>query len=253
MIPLKNELIILKFGTTSVCNTETLAIREDWIQTVAEDVKQLIEEGNQVVIFTSGGLATGRKNFKRHDNKSSLLQNKNLLGALGLSELLFKWQQNFELVGLQAAGLTIREEDVATTAIIDLIQEMLVHGIIPVINENIPLQTGFNNDELAATVCKAIKATKFILFTDTDGVFTDNPKTNPNAEHLDLLNINELNIKFNKNSLCLGTGGMEAKLIAASKIKKIGIDTIITNGVDLHPILNLNHQQKYTLLENDEL
>ena len=107
MIHLENELIVLKFGTSSVCDSETLAIREDWIQTVAKDVKQLIEQGNQVVIFTSGGLATGKKNSQNHANKKTLLQNKPLLGALGLSELLFKWQQNFAVVGLPAACLTI--------------------------------------------------------------------------------------------------------------------------------------------------
>lgn len=248
---LENELIVLKFGTSSVCNTETLAIRGDWIQTVAEDVKRLIEQGNQVVIFTSGGLATGKKRIGRQDNKEVIFQNKNLLAALGLSELLFKWQQNFELVGLPAACLTIREEDVATTAVIELIQEMLAQGIIPVINENIPLQTAFNNDELAATVCRQLKATKFILFTDTNGVFTDNPKTNPTAKHFKTLNINELNIDFNEILLTLGNGGMEAKLVAASKIKRLGIDTVITNGIDLHPISNLKNPQKYTLLLNE--
>ena len=128
---------------------------------------------------------------------------------------------------------------------------MLAQGIIPVINENIPLQTAFNNDELAATVCKQLKATKFILFTDTNGVFTDNPKTNPTAKHLKTLNINELNIDFSEILLTLGNGGMEAKLVAASKIKRIGIDTIITNGVNLHPISNLKYTQKYTLLLNE--
>lgn len=252
MILLKNELIVLKFGTTSVCDQETLAIREDWIQTVAKDVRQLVNQGNQIVIFTSGGLATGRKRIQRQSITQEVLADKNILGALGLSELLFKWEQNFTKIGLSAAGLVIRKEDVSGTSIIKVIRNMLDHGIIPIINENIPLQTNFNNDELAATVCQALEATKFILFTDTDGVYSDNPKTNPNAKRLNTLNINELNIKFNKNSLPLGSGGMEAKIIAASKIKRLGIATIITNGVDFHPISNLNKQQKYTLLENDK-
>lgn len=245
----KNELIVLKFGTTSVCDTKTLAIREDWIQTVAEDVKQLLDQGNRVVIFTSGGLATGRKKVRGMNEK--LLHNKRLLGALGLSELLYTWQKNFELFGLSVACLTIREEDV-TTEVIELIREMVSMGIIPIINENIPLQSHFNNDELAATVCQSVDATKFVLFTDTDGVYTDNPKTNPMAKHLNALNINALNIEFNEGALSLGSGGMEAKIIAASKIKRLGIDSIITNGVDLYPIQNLKNTEKYTLLINEK-
>ncbi len=89
------------------------------------------------------------------------------------------------------------------------------------------------------------------MFTDTNGVFSDNPKTNPTAKHLKTLNINELNIDFNEILLTLGNGDMEAKLVVASKIKRIGVDTIITNGVDLYPISNLKNAQKYTLLLNE--
>jgi len=91
--------------------------------------EELIANGNRVIIFSSGGLATGKKRGKNALKDNLLLQNKNLLGALGLSELLFKWQKSFDKVGLPSATLTIREEDIETTPICKLIAEMIENGI----------------------------------------------------------------------------------------------------------------------------
>jgi len=245
----KKRLIVLKFGTTCVCNVDTLQIREDWMQSVAKDVKELIEAGNRVIIFSSGGLATGKKRGASYIKDEVLLQNKNILGALGLSELLFRWQKNFNTVGLPTATLTIREEDIESTSICNLITKLVDNGITPIINENIPLQTSFNNDELAAMICQRSNASQFILFTDTDGIFTDNPKTNPDAKHLKEININETNIILDDKNSGLGSGGMKSKLKSAIKVKKTGIETIIANGTDIHPIQNLKIIGKFTTLK----
>lgn len=246
----KNELIVLKFGTTSVCNVDTLEIREDWMHSVAIDIRELIAQGNRVVIFSSGGLATGIKRGRRSLQNDLLLENKNLLGALGLSELLHTWQKCFDKINLPTTTLTVREEDIETTPVCDLISDMTMHGIVPIINENIPLQTSFNNDELAAKICSRLHASKFVLFTDTDGIFTDNPKTNPNARHLKEININALSISVAEEESSLGSGGMKAKLKSAAKVKRQGIETIIANGVDLHPLRNLEIAEKHTILKS---
>lgn len=242
-------MIVLKFGTTSVCDVDTLEVREDWIQSVAKEVKSLLEAGEQTVIFSSGGLATGRKRLQEQLPVEQLFKNKNLLGAVGLSELLFKWQKNFELVGVPTATLVIREEDLALTEVCELIKMMAGNGIIPIINENIPLQSHFNNDELAAKICRLLNADQFVLFTDTDGVFTDNPKTNPQAKHLQEINIYDVNIGLEQQQAGLGSGGMKAKLASAIKVRQEGIATIITNGTDFYPIRNLQNEAKCTGLE----
>ena len=245
----KKQRIVLKFGTASVCNVDTLEIREDWIQSVAYDVKELLDTGTEVIIFSSGGLATGKKRGHPFLTDQQL-QNKNLLGAIGLTELLYKWQKNFDFTGLPAATLAIREEDVSTTSVCALIVEMVSNGIVPIINENIPLQNDFNNDELAATICQNLNASQFVLFTDTDGIFTDNPKTNPDARHLKTIDINDVNVNLGGETSGLGSGGMKAKLASAIKVKKTGVDTMIANGTDLHPLKNLKIEGKYTLLRN---
>lgn len=246
---IENELIVLKFGTTSVCDNKTLVIKEKWIQTVAEEVKKLIEQGNKVVIFTSGGLATGKKIAEKNFLNKKLLKNKNLIGALGLGKLLYKWQENFDVMGVQTATLTIRNEDLDTTSVCNIIIEMVKNKIVPIINENIPLQSNFNNDELAANVCKRIAASKFVLFTDTNGIYSDNPKINPNAKHIKELNIENINIGLSEDNNSLGSGGMHAKLNSAIKVYNQGIKTIIANGTNLYPLSNLKNRDKFTVLK----
>ncbi|MEM7297317.1 MAG: hypothetical protein AAF391_03525 [Bacteroidota bacterium] len=244
----KKLLTVLKFGTTSVCDSSTLAIRDNWMLTVAEDVKDLLTHGQGVLIFSSGGLATGKKRAIKSNLNQEILLDKNTLGAIGLSELLFKWQQAFDRVGLSTATLTITEDDVTNTPVCSLIERLLDQGITPIINENIPLQTSFNNDELAARICNELAAERFVLFTDTDGIYTDNPKTNPDAEHLQSVNINDLNLNVDDQNAGLGSGGMKAKLEAAIKVKRTGTRTIIANGVDMHPLRNLGNAEKCTIL-----
>ena len=94
-----------------------------------------------------------------------------------------------------------------------------------------------------------MNASQFVLFTDTDGIFTDNPKINSNAKHIQEIKINEIDIVLSDVSSGLGSGGMKAKLAAAISVKKLGIDTMIANGTDLHPLRNLVNKEKHTLLK----
>lgn len=245
---LENELIVLKFGTTSVCDSDTLEIREDWIKTVAKDIKELQERGNKLIVFSSGGLATGKKNLSKKETDSSLMESKKILGVLGLSELLYKWQKNFETEELLAATIAMRNTDIDSTNVCELIQTLIGHGIVPIINENIGLQEKYDNDGLASQICRKIGATLFVLFTDTDGVFTDNPKSNPDAKHIKQLKIDTKGIVVDENENGLGTGGMKAKLQSAIQVKKGGIKTIIANGTSFHPVENLKKSDRYTEL-----
>lgn len=245
---LENELIVLKFGTTSVCDSDTLEIREDWIKTVAQDIKELQAQGNKVIVFSSGGLATGKKNLSKKGTDSTLMESKKILGVLGLSELLFKWQKNFEAEGMLAGTIAMRSQDIESTKVCELIQTLIGHGIVPIINENIGLQEKYDNDGLASQICTKVGATLFVLFTDTDGVYTDNPKSNPDAKPIKQLKIDMKGIIVDENENDLGSGGMKAKLQSAIQVKRGGIRTIIANGTSFHPLNNLKNSGRYTEL-----
>ena len=118
-------------------------------------------------------------------------------------------------------------------------------GVVPIINENDSvafdeISIG-DNDNLSALTAVLWSADLLILFSDIDGVYTDNPKTNPNAELVDLVvDINQLrsNIKVGSAN-SFGTGGIETKIEAAEKVTAYGIPMILANGSHLLALENL--------------
>ncbi|MBR6342025.1 MAG: glutamate 5-kinase, partial [Treponema sp.] len=109
-------------------------------------------------------------------------------------------------------------------------------GVIPIINENDSvsydeIKIG-DNDNLSALTAILWSADMLIVFTDEDGIYTDNPKTNKNAKFIETVeNIDELRkmIKIGETN-SFGTGGIETKLQAAQKVNEYGIQMLLANG-----------------------
>jgi len=129
-------------------------------------------------------------------------------------------------------------------------------GVVPIINENDSvafdeISIG-DNDNLSALTAVLWSADLLVLFSDIDGVFTDNPKTNPKAELIEsVANISELRTNIiigDTNSF--GTGGMETKIEAAEKTTAYGIPMILANGSKEQALIRLaNGELKATLFE----
>ena len=125
--------------------------------------------------------------------------------------------------------------------------ELLSMGVIPIVNENDSISTYElqslekfgDNDTLSAVVAALIGADLLILMSDIDGLFTDNPNTNPEAEFIDTveqLDDKLLNMGKGSTGSKVGTGGMATKLTAARIATAAGTDMVIANGGDFHNI-----------------
>lgn len=133
--------------------------------------------------------------------------------------------------------------------------ELLKLGAIPVVNENdsvstYEIQFG-DNDTLSAVVAALIEADLLILLSDIDGLFTDDPNTNPNAEFIDFVENLDSHFKdMGKGSTGskVGTGGMATKLNAAEIASAAGTDMIIANGADFHIIHKIVEGRNYGTL-----
>ena len=122
-------------------------------------------------------------------------------------------------------------------------QELLKLGAIPIVNENDSISTYEiqfgDNDTLSAVVAALIGADLLILLSDIDGLFTDDPNTNPDARFVEVVeNMDEHFRNMGKASTGsrVGTGGMATKLTAAEIATAAGTDMIIANGADFHNI-----------------
>ena len=136
--------------------------------------------------------------------------------------------------------------------------ELLRLGAIPIVNENdtvstseIPYVDSFgDNDRLSAIVAALIGADLLILLSDIDGLFTDDPNTNPDAEFIDTVEVlDEKLLSMGKGPKSkVGTGGMATKLTAAEIATAAGADMVIANGRDFHVIHKIMEGRKYGTL-----
>lgn len=122
-------------------------------------------------------------------------------------------------------------------------QELLKLGAIPIVNENdtvstYEMQFG-DNDTLSAIVAALIDADLLLLLSDIDGLFTDDPNSNPNAELIHVVEkLDDHLLKMGKSTSTsdVGTGGMASKLTAAKLASAAGTDMVIANGEDFRNI-----------------
>ena len=99
-----------------------------------------------------------------------------------------------------------------------------------------------DNDRLSAIVAALIKADLLIMLSDKDGLFTDDPNTNPDAKFIEMVEeIDEKLINMGKSSSSsdVGTGGMSAKIAAATIATSAGADMVISNGNDIENIARI--------------
>ena len=125
--------------------------------------------------------------------------------------------------------------------------ELLSRGVIPIVNENDTIATYEldlfsvfgDNDQLSAVVAALIEADLLILLSDIDGLYTDDPRTNPNATFIETVEtLDDAVLHMGKSSVgsAYGSGGMATKLAAARVASMAGVRMVIASGADLHCI-----------------
>lgn len=246
----KKKRIVAKIGSSSLQHAKTGQV--DFIK-LEKLVRQLCDIKNQdidVCLVSSGAIAVGRKLLgisKRPKNIST----KQACAAVGQASLMMTYQKIFSEYH-QTCGQVLLTKKTMTDHVSrknaqNTFEELFRMGVIPVVNENdtvntYEIQFG-DNDSLAALVTSLIGADLLILLSDIDGLFTDDPKDNPNArlvETVETLDKAVLHMAKSKAGSDVGTGGMMTKLNAARIATYSGADMIIANGRDvsiLHDIL----------------
>ena len=239
--------IVIKLGTNVLRNDEGY-VSLPRVYTFIEDIANLVKSGKQVIVITSGAVGLGKKRLGLEDTQGTAL--KQACAAIGQGKLMSIYENGFETYGLTAAQILLTEDDFSVRerylSLRTTMSKLLELGVIPVINQNDTvttlevslryvkddLQVCFSdNDKLSALVASELDADLLIILSDIDGLYSDNPKTNPNAEL-----IKEVT-KVDENILALasgvsdgGRGGMETKLKAAKLVTRFGGKVLIANG-----------------------
>lgn len=257
-----SRLIVIKVGSVLVRGSALDEVNQEWMNALASDIHALHAQGKKVVIVSSGGVALGRKALDISSDISPNaipLAKKQAASAVGQYHLFNGYFKAFAKKGINAAQVLLTMSETENRRMNlnarETLHTLLDNGIVPVINENDTVSTGEirfgDNDRLSVRVAQMILADTVVLLSTTDGLYTDNPDKNTDAQHIPF--IAELTDKHTEMAgeaiAGLSTGGMKSKIEAASSATKSGINLIITEGRDNAALSSLcsNSEKKSTL------
>jgi glutamate 5-kinase len=237
--------VVVKLGSNLFFN-DAGAIALGRIFSFIEDIAAATVSGRQLIVVSSGAVALGADALKMKSATASLAQ-KQAFAAIGQSRLMNLYEQGFAKYGLTAAQVLLTEDDFSSRQrylnLRHTLMTLLDMGVIPVINENDTVSTSEleitdrsrsfgDNDKLSALVMSKLEATLLVLLSDVDGLFTDNPRDNANAELIPQVQEITADIEaLAGRKSGRGRGGMATKLQAARIAMNSGGLAVIANGL----------------------
>ena len=236
--------IVIKIGSSSLTHPQSGDLNLLKIERLVRIISDLKGQGKQVVLVSSGAIATGRQAL-HHPKKPESLAQRQAFAAVGQARLMMVYQKLFAEYNQVAAQILLTKDTMVNDSsrynAQNTFEELLLLGAVPIVNENdtvstseIPFLDSFgDNDRLSAVVAALIGADLLILLSDIDGLYSDDPRTNQQARFIGLVpEITPELMAMGKNTSGsdVGTGGMAAKLAAARIATDSGSDMVIANG-----------------------
>ncbi len=199
-----------------------------------------------MVLVSSGAIAAGRQALGGQKRPGTISE-KQAYAAVGQARLMMVYQKLFSEYNHVAAQVLLTKDTMTNDAsrynAQNTFDELLKLGAVPIVNENDTVSTHEiqfgDNDRLSAIVAALIGADLLILLSDINGLYTDDPRQNPEAEFIPFVEeITPQLLHMGKSSAGsdVGTGGMSSKLAAARIATDSGSDMVIANGADVEVI-----------------
>jgi glutamate 5-kinase len=234
--------IVIKVGSALLVHGMSGAADRDWLAMLAADAARHRAQGKDVLIVSSGSIALGRRRLGLTGKKPLDLEEKQAAAAAGQSLLMRAWEEAFEPHGAAVAQVLLTKDDTEIRRrwlnARATIETLLRLNAIPIVNENDTVATEEirygDNDRLAARVAQMIGADLLVLLSDVDGLYTSDPRRDPAAVHIPVVEALSPEIEAMAGganaSAGVGTGGMATKLAAARIAHGAGCATLITLG-----------------------
>lgn len=230
--------IVVKVGSSLVTN-EGHGVDTEAIARWTAQIAKLQEMGKQVVWVSSGAVAEGmaRLGWIKRPKKMHELQAAAAVGQMGIVEA---YEKSFERYDIRTAQILLTHADLADrerylnarqtlTTLLDL-------KVVPIINENDTVVTNEikvgDNDTLGALVTNLIDADVLVILTDQIGLFTADPRSNPEAKLVEVGEAGEpiYEAMAGGAGSSIGKGGMQTKVLAAKRAARSGASTVIASG-----------------------
>ena len=237
--------LVIKVGSALLVDEEKGDIRRAWLDALADDVARLKKRGVEVVLVSSGAIAAGRRHLGLL-HKGLKLEEKQAAAATGQIRLAHAWQGALARHDITVAQILLTPDDTEQRRrhlnARSTINQLFKLGAVPVINENDTVATDEirfgDNDRLAARVAQMVSADTLVLLSDIDGLYTADPRSNPDAKHIAVVSeiTPEIEAMAGEAANGFSHGGMVTKIIAAKIALSAGCRMVIALGKPEHPV-----------------
>ena len=242
----KNKRIVVKVGTSTL-TYDTGKINFRRINDIARVLSDLRNCGYEIILVSSGaiGVAMGKLGYSKKPSNTKIKQS---LAAVGQCELMAIYDKAFSEYHNTVAQILLTRSDIDIEKRMihtkDTFNTLLAMGIIPIVNENDTVSVEEiefgDNDSLSAIVARIVEADILVLFSDIDGLYSSDPRSNPDAELISRVeDISKVEGNAGDTATNVGTGGMVTKLEAAKIANGAGISMLIANGNNIDSLYDI--------------
>ncbi len=259
--------IVIKIGSSSLQHKETGDLDYTKLDVLVRELCNLRNMGKDVVLVTSGAIAVGEKAILPNREEDNPIAVKQACAAVGQARLMMIYQKIFAEYNQVAAQILMTKNTIVDNLnrynARNTFAELFKLGVIPIVNENDTIATYEieigDNDTLSAIVASLVEADALLLLSDIDGLYTDDPRTNPDVKYIEVveeLTDELMNMGKASTGSSVGTGGMTTKLQAAKIASSTGVDMVIANSKDIkviHRILSGQNIGTLFLAHKDEM
>ncbi|MEL7187344.1 MAG: glutamate 5-kinase [Pseudomonadota bacterium] len=250
--------LVIKVGSSLLVGSDG-QLNRAWLDSLANDIANLSRDGHEVLVVSSGSIAIG-STILGIEKRRARLEDLQAAAAAGQVQLVHAYQEALKRHDLVAAQVLLTPEDTENRRRFlnarGTLAKLVDRSVIPVVNENDTVATEEirygDNDRLAARIAQLVMADVLVLLSDVDGLYSADPGSNSEAEHIPEVNDIDKSVLdvAGETRSDVGTGGMATKVQAARIATHAGCVTVVTSGVIEHPLSALRDGARHTVFRS---
>jgi glutamate 5-kinase len=231
------ERVVVKAGTNSLTDDES-NLDDEKLDKLVDDIADLLERDKEVLLVSSGAVGAGKG---RVDQAGTTIEASQALSTVGQSHLMHRYTESFQRYDKKVAQILLTQHDLENperfTNFQNTIETLLEWGVVPIINENDAVATEEirigDNDMLSSSVAVGVDVDLLVTLTDVGGVYTGNPKRDPDAERIEAVGRNYGEVEeIIAESSSDKFGGIKTKVQGARDASEHGIPAIIARSTE---------------------
>jgi len=248
------DRVIVKAGTNSLTDADS-NLDDEKLDKLVDDLEDLLSRDKEVILVSSGAIGAGTG---RVGASTGTVEESQALSTVGQSHLMHRYTESFARYDRKVAQLLLTQHDLENperfTNLRNTIETLLEWGVVPIINENDAVATEEirigDNDMLSAATTIGIDADLLVTLTDVGGVYTGNPKHDPDAERIEAVGTNYDTVQeIISESTSDEFGGIQTKVEGARDVSEHGIPAVIAKSTEP----DIPHKDRYCQARGDPI